>query len=145
LRKPATAYAIAFAALAAALLLRWLLDPLMGDAFPLVTLFGAVAAAVWVAGLAPAIVLAILGYIACNYLFIAPRGVLGPFNMQNGVGLAAYMFTCALIIAAGEAMRSARRRAIERGELMRVTLASIGDAVISTDAECRVTYLNEVA
>ena len=145
MRKPATAYAIAFAALAAALLLRWLLDPLMGDAFPLVTLFGAVAAAVWVAGLVPAIVLAILGYIACNYLFIAPRGVLGPFNMQNGVGLAAYMFTCALIIAAGEAMRSARRRAIERGELMRVTLASIGDAVIATDTDGRVTYLNAVA
>ena len=28
---------------------------------------------------------------------------------------------------------------------MRVTLASIGDAVISTDAEARVTYLNAVA
>ena len=110
MRKPATAFAIALAALAAAVLLRWLLDPLMADALPLVTLFGAVAAAVWVAGVAPAIVVAILGYIACNYLFIEPRGVLGPFNVQNVVGLAAYMFTCALIIAVGEAMRSARRR-----------------------------------
>ncbi len=30
-------------------------------------------------------------------------------------------------------------------ERLRITLASIGDAVISTDAECRVTYLNQVA
>jgi PAS domain S-box-containing protein len=55
------------------------------------------------------------------------------------------MFTCALIIAIGEAMRSARRRESERGELMRVTLGSIGDAVIATDIDGRVTYLNAVA
>ncbi|HYG62341.1 MAG TPA: PAS domain S-box protein, partial [Thermoanaerobaculia bacterium] len=30
-------------------------------------------------------------------------------------------------------------------ERLRITLASIGDAVISTDSECRVTYLNAVA
>ena len=41
---------MAIAALVAAVLVRWLLDPWMGDALPLVTLFGAVAAAVWVAG-----------------------------------------------------------------------------------------------
>ena len=39
-------YILGFAALVAALLLRALLDPFMGDALPLVTLFGAVAAAV---------------------------------------------------------------------------------------------------
>jgi PAS domain S-box-containing protein len=42
-------------------------------------------------------------------------------------------------------MRSARRRASQRGELMRVTLASIGDAVIATDIDGHVTYLNAVA
>ena len=40
--------------------------------------------------------------------------------------------------------RAERELAAER-ERLRITLASIGDAVISTDAECRVTYLNEVA
>ena len=55
-RNAPAAYALAIGALAAAVLLRWLLDPLMGDTLPLVTLFGAVAAAVWVGGYRPAIV-----------------------------------------------------------------------------------------
>ena len=44
---PVTAYAVAIVAVVMAVLLRWLLDPVMGDALPLVTLFGAVAAAAW--------------------------------------------------------------------------------------------------
>jgi hypothetical protein len=58
------AYPLAVVAVAIAVLLRWLLDPLMGDAFPLVTLFGAVAAAVWAGGSGPAIATAIAGYVA---------------------------------------------------------------------------------
>ena len=50
------AYALSIAVVIAAVLLRWLLDPWMGDALPLVTLFGAVAAAVWLGGYRPAIV-----------------------------------------------------------------------------------------
>ena len=42
-------------------------------------------------------------------------------------------------------MRSAQAGANTRGELLRVTLGSIGDAVITTDTHGRVTYLNPVA
>src|SRR5262249_1034056 len=136
-RRPVRAYAIAIAALAGAVLLRWLLDPLMGRDLPLVTLFGAVAAAVWVGGYRPALVVGILGYAACAYLFIEPRGALRLDALPNVVGLAAYLLTCGLIIGIGEAMHLARRRADEREELLRVTLGSIGDAVIATDIERR--------
>jgi PAS domain S-box-containing protein len=66
-------------------------------------------------------------------------------NLTDAVGLGAYLFTSGLIIALGHAARSATRRANERRELLRVTLLSIGDAVITTDVEGRVTYLNSVA
>jgi len=137
-------YLIAVAALAAAILVRWVLDPVIGDSLPLVTLFGAVAAAVWVGGALPAAVAAILGYLACAYLFIPPRFEF-VFDVPSVVGLAAYLFTCSLIIAIGEAMRRARARARERSDLLRITLASIGDAMITTDNAGRVTYLNAVA
>ena len=103
------AYAISLAALIAAVLLRWLLDPLLGDTLPLVTLFGAVAIAAWVGGYIPATIVGTLGYLACNYLFIAPRHAAGPFDTPTLVGLVAYVFTCALIIGIGEAVRSAQQ------------------------------------
>jgi len=139
------AYALGFFALILAVLLRWALDPLMGDSLPLVTLFGAVAAGVWLAGYRLAIPIALLGYFACHYLFIAPRYHFDLTVMANVVGLVAYLFTCSLIVVVGEAARIAESRAHERRELFRVTLRSVGDAVITTDTQGNVTYLNEVA
>ena len=117
---------------------------MVGDAFPLVTLFGAVAAAVWLGGYRVAIPISLIGYIACHYLFIEPRGEFEVTDTANLVGLVAYLFTCALIIVFGEAARIAHTRATERREVFRVTLRSIGDAVITTDTEGRITYINEV-
>jgi PAS domain S-box-containing protein len=138
-------YALGFIAIVLAVLLRWLLDPLMGDAFPLVTLFGAVAAAAWAGGYRVAIPVTLVGYVACHYLFIPPRGHLDINTSANQFGLVAYLFTCSLIIAFGEAARVAQTRVTQSREVFRVTLKSIGDAVITTDTEARVTYLNEVA
>jgi len=138
-------YAIGLAAVVLAVLLRWALNPLMGDTLPLVTLFGAVAAAVWVGGYQVAIPMALIGYLACHYLFILPRFGFDFDKSANIVGLIAYVFTCGLIVVFGEAARVAHSRSNERREVFRVTLRSIGDAVITTDTKGCVTYLNEVA
>ena len=126
-------------------MLRWALDPVMGDALPLVTLFGAVAIAVWLGGYGPAILVTMCGYVAASYLFISPRGSFRFGSLGDAIGLVAYMFTCGLIIGIGEAMRRAQRQANDRLELLQVTLRSIGDAVITTGTDGRVTYLNAVA
>src|SRR5215510_4756473 len=93
-----TAYALGLVAVVLAVVLRWLLDPLMGDSLPLVTLFGAVAASVWLGGYRVAIPVTIVGYAACHYLFIPPRNQLDLTGAAEIVGLVAYLFTCSLII-----------------------------------------------
>jgi PAS domain S-box-containing protein len=135
---------IALLALGAAVLLRYLLDPWMGDTLPLVTLFGAVAVTVWLGGVVPASMVAGFGYLACSYLFIRPRGLV-VFDLETVIGLFAYVFTCLLIIGIGEAARLANRRAAQRRELLRVAFRSIGDAVMTTDTDGRVTSMNAVA
>jgi PAS domain S-box-containing protein len=109
---------VAIAAFAAAILLRWLLDPVLKDSLPLVTVFGAVAMVVWLGGVGPAIVVSLLSYVACNYLFIAPRGTLS-FQTSDLIGLAAYLFTCGLIVTMGQAMRGARTQLQREVELRR--------------------------
>ena len=132
MRETATAYALAVAVLAVTVLLRVLLNPWLGDALPFVTIFGAVAYAVLTGGYGPAALVVVLGYVAANYLFIPQHGQFGPMGPGELVGLAAYLFTCAVIVLLGDSARRAARQADERRELMRVTLASIGDAVKGT-------------
>jgi K+-sensing histidine kinase KdpD len=104
-RRAVTSYALSIAALVVAVLLRLVLDRWMGDSLPLVTLFGAVAAAGWLGGHRPALIVAIIGYLVCSYLFIEPRGRLDFSGSVIQIGFLAYLFTCALIIAFGEALR----------------------------------------
>ena len=146
------AYALGFLALVLAVLLRWALDPLMGDALPLVTLFGAVAAGVWLGGYRLAIPIALLGYLACHYLFIPPRGHFNLTNTANVVGLIAYLFTSSLIIVVGEVARvaesRARQRMLERNKANRLLAAiveSSDDAIISKSLEGVIQTWNAAA
>jgi len=49
------------------------------------------------------------------------------------------------LLAANEALERRSAELAEQREFFRVTLASIGDAVITTDTEARITFLNPVA
>src|SRR3954468_2486164 len=60
------AYAGAVAVTLAALHLRWVLDPWLGDGIPYSTLYGAVAIAVWFGGLGPAAMAMVIGYAIVN-------------------------------------------------------------------------------
>ena len=140
-----TTYALTIAIVAACVAVRYLLDPWMGDSLPLVTVFGAVAAGVWLGGYGPALTATVLGYVGCAYLFIPPRGTLMFDDVQTLLGLIAYLSTCGLIIAFGEMAHRAQKEAHQQRELSHVTLRSIGDAVITTDTNGRITYVNAVA
>lgn len=144
-RRTLAVYAASLLAAFLAVVIRGLLDPFLGERLPLVTLFGAVALAVFLGGYGPALLVTALGYLACDYQFIAPRGSIGSTYAPNVHELIAFLATCAVIIALGEGMRAARSRAGRGEKLLQTTLASIGDAIITTDHEGHVTYMNAVA
>jgi PAS domain S-box-containing protein len=106
-------YVLAVLTLLAAVLLRSLLDPWLGDYLPFSTLFGAIAVAVWLGGAGPAFVISMVGFFVCDWLFQEPRGHVGPISSQRLVGLLVYSISCSIIIGLGESMREARRRAEE--------------------------------
>jgi len=105
-------FVFALLAVAAATLLRWLLDPVLGNTVPLVTLFGAIVVTSWIAGSWPAVLAAALGYIVCDFLFMAPHGTFSLFGKVGLVGFLAYALTSLIIIMTGHAARVARRRAL---------------------------------
>lgn len=105
----AAQYAAALLSVAAAVLLRWLLDPFLGNNLQFVTLFGAVAASVAFGGWRPALAAALAGYLVADFLFMSPRY---DFHLNREVvaGFAGYCFSCAAIISMGERLIRNRDR-----------------------------------
>ena len=111
-RRFLVAYIVAVAATAAAVLVRWLLNPLLDHRLPFITLYGAVAVAVWFGGWKPALVATILGYVAADLVFVetepgAPLSWQGP---GGAAGLVVYLLSCLIVIGLGNGMRAAQRR-----------------------------------
>lgn|SRR5487761_1420670 len=113
LRKSSAAggFLVGIVATALAVAIRWLVDPWLGDMAPLITLYGAIAAAIGYGGLPAGIAAAVFGYLACNFLFIEPSGAFAIRNAHDAERLALYLINCSIIIVVGEALRVARRRA----------------------------------
>ncbi len=141
----AAAVLTAVVCLAVALGLRYVLNETIGNAVPFVTLFGATAAAQWYGGRYPGISVALLGLIGCVMLLTPTDGRTRMDEVGGVLGIAAFLFTSALILGFGEVARAAQAATHHRSETLRVTLHSIGDAVITTDTRGHVTSLNAVA
>ena len=97
-------------ALGAGVGLRWLLDPWLGAQLPLITLFAAVALAAALGGVDATVVVTVLGYLACRWLFIDPRGSLA-LAPQEFARLALYIFSCVVIGGFGEWLRRTHAQA----------------------------------
>lgn len=110
-RGPVTRYVVALGMMALAVLLRWLLDPWLGTNLGFLTVYGAVPCAVWFSGWRPAVLASVLGFLACVYWFVPPRGVFdfhSPYVWGASIG---YLISSFLIIFLGQTARSARRHA----------------------------------
>jgi signal transduction histidine kinase/ActR/RegA family two-component response regulator len=102
------AYGGAVAVVVAAVHLRWLLEPWLGTTVPYITLYGAIAIAVWFGGWGPAALATVVGFLLVDVLFIDPRGTIALHGAAELLGLVLYAVSCALIIVLGEGMRRAR-------------------------------------
>jgi len=131
--------------LSVALALRYVLNVTIGNAMPFITVFGATAAAQWYGGRYAATSVALLGLVGCLLMLGAAEGRTAFQEVGGVLGIAAFLFTSAVIIGFGEIARAAGAAAHDRSETLRITLHSIGDAVVTTDIHGRVTSLNAVA
>jgi PAS domain S-box-containing protein len=140
-------YAFAAAAVAVASMVRWLLGPLLADHLPVLTFYIAVAVTAWYGGLKPALVAMVLGFIA-GLAFFVPTSAdfsLRQVLLEQWDDWVRYFVVAAAFAIFGEAKKDAVRRAELRRETLQVTLLSIGDGVVVTDVEGRVTSLNPIA
>ena len=140
-------YVFAVVAVAIAAIVRWLLGPLLADHLPYLTFYIAVAVTAWYGGLRPALLAAALGFLAAFALFVPlsaapPLREIAAEQWENWVR---YITITAAFAVFGEAKKDALNRAELRRETLQVTLLSIGDGVIVTDTDGRVTSLNRIA
>jgi PAS domain S-box-containing protein len=109
---------------------------------PFMLFFAVVAVTAVVSGPLPAALAVLLSVLLVNVLFLDPLGASLLADAVNDVGFAS---VCAVVVAlAARATRGERRERAQR-EWCEVTLRSVGDGVIVTDAERRVLTLNAVA
>lgn len=157
---------IAIAAVAIATLGRLALDSALGDNYPFITYFGAVAAVAWYGKTRPSVLTLVASGILARYLFLPPRYSFLITDPGEVIGLALFFANGVVTVGMGHALRMARMKTgnlladalvraeeirqtaiaeVEQRERLRTTLDSIGDAVIITDRAGRVISLNPVA
>ncbi len=136
-------YGVAVVAATAALLLSELLRPIVVPN-PFIFVFAAIALSAGYGGLGPGLLATALAVLGVNYILIPPFYTFKVASLDL-VRLGTFAIVALLVSSYSAARRRAEEAAQRRGEQLRVTLASIGDAVIATDADGRVTFLNAVA
>jgi PAS domain S-box-containing protein len=145
-------YAFAVLVVILAWLLREFVNPILGERVPFILFYPTVVLAAWFGGLGPGLLSTALSVFIAWYVFMPPAY---SFTLSDPTGLAQlliFLLASTMISFLAESLHRITRKAQEgerrehqQSEEFRVTLESIGDAVIATDAEGRITFINRVA
>ncbi|HET9530612.1 MAG TPA: PAS domain S-box protein [Blastocatellia bacterium] len=153
-------YGVAALAVVVSTLVREPLIPLMGlRVAPFTLFYPAIMLAGWYGGLGPGLFATALSALSAIYFFILPEFSLAISDAGVAFGLALFLFSGTFISVINEAWHREKRKVeasnlalaesreteARQRELLQVTLSSIGDAVIATDAEGVITFMNPVA
>ena len=141
-----------------AVALRLVFYPILGDHYPFFLFIVAIVLAAGYGGYGPSLLALTLSWLSVNYLFLVPRANPNIFESKTQLAIA-FLSVGLVITVLGGSMRASRKRAqVSSSELRRafeaqqaerewlqITLASIADAVITTDPGGLVIFLNPVA
>jgi two-component system, NarL family, sensor kinase len=103
-------YGVALTTAILGVILRWLLDPVLGHVAFYVTIYVAVAYCALVCGYAPATLTALVGFVGIFYWFVDPRHTVWPVRPSEVHGVVGFFLVCTVFIALGEANRRQRMR-----------------------------------
>ncbi len=143
---PLVGYALSVLFIGLATLLRYALIPAIGPTVaPFITYFPAVVVIAWRCGLGPGLLGILLGALCADFFFVEPVFRFAAPQGGNLWGILVFMATGIGISLVGEAQQQAAAMARKNASLLATTLRSIGDGVLVTDAEGKVTMLNPVA
>lgn len=141
--QPFSPYGVAVGAAVLAMLLTLLLWPLTVQA-PFLLFLAAVMVSAWYGGLGPGLLATALAAVASAYFLLPPFYSI-VVTVEGLLKLSVFALVAVLIRALTDRRKQAEETERAQREYFQVTLASIGDAVIVTDATGTVTLLNKVA
>ena len=131
---------VALAAVAAATLVRWGMGPDVGEEFPLITYFLAVAAVAWLAAPRPALITLLMGAVVGEVLFRPPGGL----DTEAAV-LLRYLIVGGATIVGFTTINAVHRRADRHQALLADTVRAALDGIVMADHEDRIIEFNEAA
>jgi PAS domain S-box-containing protein len=135
-------YLVALAAVCVALGLRAALDPWLGARVPYTTLFGAIIVAAWYGGAGPALLAAVMAWIAAQLLFVEPRGQVNLRGAADMIELIIYATSSLLIAGLGGAMQRARHSSEQNEQRFRAFMQNSPSGVFLKDEEGRYVFMN---
>ena len=138
-------YACAVAVTGATLLLRLGMGVSPGERVLLIIFIIPIILSAYAGGLGPGLLATLVAAISVNYFLIPPTYTLSFTKRADFIQWLMLIVNGVCISGLSEAMHRSRRRAEMSRMLQAVTLASVGDGVITTDIQELITFLNPEA
>lgn len=134
-------YGLTLFCVAAAIAIRWSLNPLIGNRFPWIFFLPAVVAAAWYGGLGPGLLTSGLSVLAGVFLWVEP----GFGRGSMWVSIAAFLISALFINVLAELSNRARRDLELERTFFSSVLSSVTDGFVVLGPDWRYSYVNEAA
>ncbi len=136
-------YSFAFVVTGLAVLISLLIYPVIVRIPSALCLCAVILSALY-GGFGPGLLASFLSLLALDYFFLPPT-FQWSLTAENGLSLMVFLLAAVGVSAATAGQHRAQQLIAANREWLQTTLASIGDAVIVTDTEGRIVFLNAVA